>query len=366
MKTNVKAIAKLVIALLVVFGLGLTIKKSIDELAVQRSSLDDQVAIFDDQIANAASDNERQTLRQKRQQVIEAFPSLANVNWPTIIIAGLVYTLGLATGGLVLREATRLLGYRVTAKDAIAFQTVGHLGKYVPGKAMVVVLRAGRLREQGVPWLAGSTSVFMETIMMMAVGAALAGTLIMFLPVDRWIAWCALLGGIAGAMLSLPPILGRIIRKLGVQRSEEKETDQDIAEGSSGRSWRFFAAAWFWHLWGWFLIGGAFALIVFSLPGRLPETTSLTLFLASVAAMALAMVLGFASLIPGGAGVRELTLTVILSPVVGPTTALVAAILTRLLFVAVELALAFALGGFAKLRNSSQPDLSAATEHRVE
>jgi uncharacterized membrane protein YbhN (UPF0104 family) len=67
----------------------------------------------------------------------------------------------------------------------------------------------------------------------------------------------------------------------------------------------------------------------------------LAVFLAaSVAAIALAMVAGFVSLLPGGAGVRELTLALILGPVVGQSQALLAAILARGVFLVVEVAAA--------------------------
>lgn len=48
------------------------------------------------------------------------------------------------------------------------------------------------------------------------------------------------------------------------------------------------------------------------------------------------MVIGFVSLIPGGAGVREFVLATILGLAIGATQALLAAILARLVFIVVE------------------------------
>ena len=56
----------------------------------------------------------------------------------------------------------------------------------------------------------------------------------------------------------------------------------------------------------------------------------------STAAIALAMVVGFVSLIPGGAGVRELVLTTVLATAISPVQALLGAIAARILFIVVE------------------------------
>ena len=85
------------------------------------------------------------------------------------------------------------------------------------------------------------------------------------------------------------------------------------------------------------MIGASFACLVNSIPGGAPKFSTAIVFAASVASIALAMVVGFASLLPGGAGVRELTLAVVLAPVIGNSQALLAAILARLLFIVVEL-----------------------------
>ncbi len=51
---------------------------------------------------------------------------------------------------------------------------IGHLGKYVPGKAMVVILRTVMVRGHRVDAAVAAVSVFFETLTMMAVGAFMA------------------------------------------------------------------------------------------------------------------------------------------------------------------------------------------------
>ena len=50
----------------------------------------------------------------------------------------------------------------------------GNLGKYVPGKAMVVLLRTGGLRRFCCPAHVAIMSIFIETLLSMAVAASLA------------------------------------------------------------------------------------------------------------------------------------------------------------------------------------------------
>ncbi len=60
------------------------------------------------------------------------------------------------------------------------------------------------------------------------------------------------------------------------------------------------------------------------------------LYLVCTAAISLAVVIGFASLLPGGAGIRELVVTTVLAVSIGTTHAILAAIAARLLFATVE------------------------------
>ena len=57
---------------------------------------------------------------------------------------------------------------------------LGHLGKYVPGKALVVVIRVGLLRPRVSSVRLTMASVLVETLTLMAVGAALGAALLRF------------------------------------------------------------------------------------------------------------------------------------------------------------------------------------------
>ena len=104
------------------------------------------------------------------------------------------------------------------------------------------------------------------------------------------------------------------------------------------------------------MIGASFAWLVESVPGGRTEFSGFVVYAASVAAIALAMVVGFASLLPGGAGVRELTLAVVLAPVIGSSRALLAAILARLLFIGVELLAVAAVTLLGRMQDTGLED----------
>ena len=82
--------------------------------------------------------------------------------------SGGLYLLGTLCCGVFWHRTLRALGQPVSLPQALRAYYIGQLGKYVPGKAMVVILRAGLVRGQGsIPALA-AVSVFLETLTMMS------------------------------------------------------------------------------------------------------------------------------------------------------------------------------------------------------
>jgi uncharacterized membrane protein YbhN (UPF0104 family) len=86
---------------------------------------------------------------------------------------------------------------------------------------------------------------------------------------------------------------------------------------------------------GWCLNGLSLWLVLKGLPGTDVQLSDFPLALACVS---LATVAGFVSLLPGGIGVREMVLIPLLSTRFDPITAIVAAIVIRLVWLAAELA----------------------------
>ena len=84
--------------------------------------------------------------------LFKAWGQLAGYDWNLsplwLIAAGSLYLLGLLPAGLFWCHVLRRLGQDARLGATLRAYYVGHLGKYVPGKAMVVVIRAGMVRGQ--------------------------------------------------------------------------------------------------------------------------------------------------------------------------------------------------------------------------
>ena len=87
---------------------------------------------------------------------------------------------GVAADGLVLGASSG----RARSTDGPAHNLhayfVGHLGKYVPGKALVLVIRVSLLKPRMITIRLGAASIMLETLMLMSVGAVLAAVLSTF------------------------------------------------------------------------------------------------------------------------------------------------------------------------------------------
>jgi uncharacterized membrane protein YbhN (UPF0104 family) len=206
------------------------------------------------------------------------------------------------------------------------------LGKYVPGKAMVVVLRAGLVRGPTVDTTVAVVSVFVETLTLMAVGAFFALGLVAVLFREH----LALL--ILGAAVTvgagvpmLPPVFRRLVMLLQVKR-----LNPQIEHAIQGIGWRVTLWGWFLMLIAWCLMALSLWAVIKSIPGATVNVGQLPVV---GAAVALAMVAGFVSFIPGGLGVREVVVIPLLAPVYGNVVALVSAILLRLVWLLAELAI---------------------------
>lgn len=324
-------VAKWIIAGLVAVGLYLAGQQAIRQWRLESERLSAEVQEIDQQLEKVTSSTERQALQRQRQQLETSIPRLRNLHWRRLGLAGLLYALGMLPSAFLLRSALHSFGQNATLGTSIAAQLLGHVGKYVPGKAMVIVLRAGALAQDGVRPLPATVSVFLETFLMMAVGGTVAALVVVWLPVPTWIVLLSLAAAACACLPTLPPILRIVAGKL------IKTTDS----GPNVRiGWPLFAAGWGWSLLSWILIGASFSSVIAAIPSSTPLPPTLELLAIGTAAISLAVVVGFASLIPGGAGVRELVLTTILGVAIGPIQGLMAAIVTRVMHIVVEALLA--------------------------
>ena len=270
-------------------------------------------------------------LEAHQQQPGQLWASL-DLGW--LVAGGMFYLGGLLPCAWFWRRILRTLDQPAPWLAVIKADYIGHLGKYVPGKALVVVLRAGLLPK--CDKAVASVSVIYETLTMMAVGVLLAAGVLLARQQFGWPLWLALALAAATGLPVLPPVFARVYRKLGV-----KHLAPAMAERVEHLSFANLAAAVVPIFLGWVLMGfslwSSVAAIHSSPPlnwGDLPLLT---------ACVALSLVAGFVSLIPGGAGVRELVLMELLQPRLGVNVAFQASILLRLTWLLAEVVISVIL-----------------------
>jgi len=278
-----------------------------------------------------------------RRTLVEAWEQLGEHPWRVLpawlVASGCLYLAGLLPAGLFWHRVLVTLGQDAYRGETLRAYYIGHLGKYVPGKAMVVVLRAGLIRGHRVQTGVAAVSVFFETLTMMASGAFWAAAILavwfrthpplLFLSIGLMV--------VAG-LPTLPPVFRRLVRLAGVGRS-----DPAVAERLDRLGYGTLLLGWVANTLAWVLLGLSFWAVLEAM--EIPHLAPLLDVPRYTASVALAMVAGFLSLIPGGAVVRELILTALMVPcftlrapeVPAEVAALVSAVLLRLVWLVSDL-----------------------------
>lgn len=287
---------------------------------------------------------------------------LTDLDYRWLLASAGFYAVGLLPATMVLSRAVRSLGANPSLRSVMAAQLIGHLGKYVPGKAMVIVLRAAILNRSGakVSIRAATIAITIETLTVIATGAMLALMVLVFVdsPVWKtpsWMKEMSLLMAIGSVVATWPSLLRLVVSRRIVGGAL-----------SFNWSWQDMIAAWLWNGLGWLLLGASMTAVVFAMPENIRSQhvfSVIDMYPLCLASIAFAFVAGFLSLLPGGAGVRELVITTLLSPVAGISGAMVAAITLRGIHLAVEILMA----GFAWLIliqvGDSSSDVDGASDH---
>lgn len=257
--------------------------------------------------------------------------SASQLHYGWLALAGGLYLAGLFPCANYWRGALLAMNQKPRWGEVLRAFYVGHLGKYVPGKALVVVLRTGLIRSDRVSGGVAAVSVFIETLSMMAVGALVASAILAVRQHDDpWLLGLSLLLMVCAGLPIVPPIFRTIVRLLKVRKA-----DPQVESALQGVKLPFILKGAVSIAAGWALIGLSLWATLRAIPDV--QVDLLTTWPLLTACVALAMVAGFASLIPGGMGVRELVVIPLLSPQFGEVNAIVSALLLRLTWMAAEL-----------------------------
>lgn len=241
------------------------------------------------------------------------------------LIAGIFVTiLALVPGAITWLAVLKAFGQSFPILPALDAYYLGHAGKYVPGKAMVLVLRVGKLQPYRVSIKPAILSVFVETLT--GVGTAtILGVLFLFLiDVPSWIKWSVFLAAPA-ATIVLSPYFFRLVL-FALAKSKIGKIPETL---SSAFRWKFMLRVCAGMSAGWLIQGTVGWLIILSLNDS-SDMLSLPIWGTAVSAVCLGAVAGFFSMLPGGAVARELVVAWLLAPILTPPVALLFALFLRI------------------------------------
>lgn len=250
--------------------------------------------------------------------------SWSDFDWRLLAVSIPVYCLGLFPGAIAWMQTLRTFGQDLPRIATLNAYFLGHLGKYVPGKAMVLILRVGKLQPLGLAIRAGIVSVFVETLTGVATASVLGAILLLPLDVPLWLKIAAACGLPFAAVALTPHFF-----KMGIGIVAKSKIGKMPKSIPSAFTAQFMIRNSFWMALGWLIQGTAGWLILLAMSQQ-PELQSWMGWSAVVSAVCLGAVAGFASMLPGGAVVREVVITWLLAPLVGQPIALLAAVVIRL------------------------------------
>lgn len=256
-----------------------------------------------------------------------------------LVFSGALYAFGLVPMGWFWHRTLSALGYTPPLSATLRAYFLGHLGKYVPGKAMSVILRVATVRRWVPSMRAALASALIETLTMMAVGALLAATIsAIALHLEPVITLTAFGMACVAGVPTLPPVFRRLT-SVGSTRSEGEENADTLPSAEfiarlNGVDSRLLASGWCAAVVCW-VFGGLSLWATLRAVGvnSLGPVRDLPMF---IAAVSFSVVAGFLSQLPAGLGVRDGLLIKLLEPVCGSANALVVAVLVRLVWLVSE------------------------------
>lgn len=258
-----------------------------------------------------------------------------SLDWRWLVPATLSFTLGQLLFGSFWLRLLRDLGIRAGAARTLWAYTAGTLGKYIPGKAGVVLLRTAMVEPDRDMRIVTGLSAVYEVFTALAVGSLFAGvTLVVSLP-GLWVWWGGAFAMAIGFAVGMHPAVFGWVAKLASLTFRNQQRG-DLARWS--HVWRRWGVL---QLLGWVATGLSFLAVAWSLDLPIATLGGAAAFAGSIA---LATTIGFVCIfVPSGLVVREMVIVGVLAASFGHAEVLVASCVMRMVSIAGEL-LAAAVG----------------------
>jgi uncharacterized membrane protein YbhN (UPF0104 family) len=257
-----------------------------------------------------------------------------------LLLAALLYMLAFTFPWLFWHHLLRVVGSPAPATATARAYFIAHLGKYVPGKMLALVLRAGLMRGAGVSAGVAALTATYETLILMASGALLAVMLFSLQALKTDDLWKALLVLVLVGVPVLPGVCNRLVARA----TRRFMTDPPRLSA------RTLLTGLALTVCAWPLMGLSLGAVVYAL---VPETQAWDVhsWIRHTAYVALAYIVGFLTIFsPAGLGSRDYVLQRLLEfelAVTLPTEqaraiAVVVVLVIRLLWTGSEVVLAAA------------------------
>ena len=288
------------------------------------------------------------------------------IGW--LFAAAAAYVTGWLPSVWFWRAAMQRMGADVPVLATARAYYCGHLGKYIPGKAMVVVIRGSMVAKHGASMQVAMVTAVYETLVMMgaglALGIALAPRLFANATLPSWLSWlewmiarpivgpfCVVIAGIAGL-----PVIARVLAILA------RKFVPKTAGASSSHTpidSRFLLVGTLAFAVGWMIHGLSLGLTLRSVSA---DAFAWSDWLIWTGSAAIATSVGFLAIFaPGGVGVREglMIESLAVQPEIESTDAVATAVLLRVVWLLTEVTISLVL---VRMGSKSKPLLGPVAD----
>ncbi|MBR5759322.1 MAG: flippase-like domain-containing protein [Thermoguttaceae bacterium] len=247
------------------------------------------------------------------RQLQKSWTEIVQYKWSPqygwLTLSALLYLLAFLPSASFWFLSLRWLGQKPNYWLAIKSFYFSQLGKYIPGKAMVVLIRSDMISGPNVRAGIAAVSVFYETLTMMGSGAFIAALIVLCCFREHWFFSCLALGVALVSLIPLtPPVFIKILQILRIGKN-----DPHVQESLKRLKFSCLIKGFFLMTILWLFFGLSLWSAILGL-GLTPQPLLIALP-RYISVVALAMTLGFAVPIsPGGLGIREAVLSALLIP----------------------------------------------------
>ncbi len=268
------------------------------------------------------------------------------IDWLQLLAAGGVYILGLIPPAIFWHCLLKRFNQNPGWGESICAHICGHIGKYVPGKAMVVIIRTAMVQSSRTNIPVAAAAAFLETLTLMAVGAFLACVYLTWHAIQTG-DWLLLAGSVVmvlcAGLPTIPAVFVWIVRKIGKNKiAAGLEDIEHLPARVLVFGWGLEILCWLGFAVSYWLTLGAVGVNNLHFLSDLPQMIGVVSFAVSAGFLILVL--------PGGLGVRDLAFIGLMTPFLeikmpgsGLAMATIASIVLRLTWLIAECCVAVVL-----------------------